>query len=141
MIKKMNTIVIYYTIFGNNRRIAEEIAEKDGYDSMEFSPGGLFRVFQFFFCKNKLANKAKKINANITNYDELIICGPIWANKPAPAIKALLENLDMKGKNVSCYMTYTKDYGGSEGILKYWIQQNSGEVKEIKFNLISKESK
>ncbi len=45
----------------------------------------------------------------------------------------------MKGKNVSCNMTYSQDYGNSEDIIKDLIQINSGEVQEIKFNKISKE--
>jgi len=36
-------------------------------------------------------------------------------------------------------MTYTQDYGNSEGIITNYIQKNSGCVKEIKFNKISKE--
>jgi len=89
--------------------------------------------------KKRLAKKAKKINVDVANYNEIIICGPIWGGKPAPAIKALLNNLDMKGKNVSCNMTYSQDYGNSEDIIKDLIQKNSGEVQEIKFNKISKE--
>ena len=40
----MKKIVIYYTIFGNNRRIAEEIAENESCDILEFSPGSKLRV-------------------------------------------------------------------------------------------------
>lgn len=135
----MNTIVIYFTIFGHNRRTAEEIAERENCDLIEFSPGGIFRVFQFFMGKKRLAKKAKKVNADVVNYDEIIICGPIWAAKPAPAIKILLDNLDMQGKNVRCYLTYTQDYGISKDIITNLIQKNSGTVNEIEFNKISKE--
>ena len=135
----MNSIIIYFSLLGHNRRIAEEIAEKENSDLLEFASGSIFRGFQYLMGKKRLAKKAKKINVDVANYNEIIICGPIWGGKPAPAINALLKNLDMKGKNVSCYMTYSQDYGNSEDIIKDLIQINSGEVQEIKFNKISKE--
>jgi len=135
----MNSIIIYFTLLGHNRRIAEEIAEKENCDLQEFASGSIFRGFQYLMGKKRLAKKAKKVNLDVANYNEIIICGPIWGGKPAPAIKALLDNLDITGKKVRCYFTYSQDYGNSEDIVKNLIQNNSGEVKEIRFNKISKE--
>lgn len=135
----MNSIIIYFSLLGHNRRIAEEIAERENCELLEFAAGSIFRGFQYLMGKKRLAKKAKKINVDIGNYNEIIICGPIWGGKPAPAINALLNNLEMKGKTVSCYMTYGQDYGNSEDIITSLIQKNSGIVKEIKFNKISKE--
>lgn len=135
----MNSIIIYFTLLGHNRRIAEEIAEKENCDLQEFASGSIFRGFQYLMGKKRLAKKAKKVNLDVANYNEIIICGPIWGGKPAPAIQALLDNLDITGKKVRCYFTYSQDYGNSEDIVKNLIQNNSGEVKEIRFNKISKE--
>jgi len=133
----MPKIVLYYSLLGHNRSIAEEIAEKENCEVKEFAPGNLLRVFQFFMRKKKLAKKAKKINLEIENHDDLIICGPIWGGKPAPAILKLLENLDLNGKNVSCTFTYTQDYGDTEDMIKNMIQEKSGNVKEITFKIVS----
>lgn len=135
----MNSIIIYFSLLGHNRRIAEEIAEKENYNLLEFASGSIFRGFQYLMGKKRLAKKAKKINVDVANYSEIIICGPIWGGKPAPAINALLNNLDMRGKNIRCYFTYTQDYGNSEDMAKNLIQNNSGIVKEIGFKKISKE--
>ena len=67
----------------------------------------------------------------------MIICGPIWARKPAPAIQKLLENLDLKGKTVSCNFTYTQDYRNTENSVRTRIQEKSGVVKEIIFHIVS----
>jgi flavodoxin len=133
----MSKVVIYYSLLGHNRAIAEEIAEKEKCEIKEFAPGNLLRVFQFFVRKKKLAKKAKKIKMEIENHDDLIICGPIWAGKPAPAIQKLLENLDLKGKTVSCTFTYTQDYGDTENSVRSMIQEKSGNVKEIIFKIVS----
>ena len=136
----MSKIVLYYSLLGHNRTIAEEIAEKENCEIREFAPGNLMRVFQFFSGKKKLAKKAKMVNIEIESHDDLIICGPIWAGKPAPAIQKLLESLDLKGKTVSCNFTYTQDYGDTEDIVRTVIQEKSGNVKEIMFHKISEPS-
>ena len=133
----MSKIVLYYSILGHNRSIAGEIAEKERCEIREFAPGNLLRVFQFFIGKKKLAKKAKQVNMEIQYHDELIICGPIWARKPAPAMQKLLENLDLKGKTVSCNFTYTQDYGDTEDRVRTMIQEKSGIVKEITFKMVS----
>ena len=132
----MNTIIIYFSIQGNNKRIATEIANKNNYDIIEFAPGTIFRVFQLFMRKKRLIKKAKTLN--IQEYDNLIICGPIWAYKPAPAIIKLLETLELKEKNVSCYFTYTQDYRDTEDLVKEIIESKGGNSKDMIFNNISK---
>ena len=97
----MDTLVIFYSIFGNNEGIATNIAQVNNYDIVEFDPGTIFRVFQFFLRKKHLGKIAKQININ--NYENLIICGPIWAGKPAPAIIKLLEDIGIQNKNVVRY--------------------------------------
>jgi flavodoxin len=132
----MNTIIIYFSIFGNNKRIAAEIANKNNYEIIEFAPGTMFRVFQLFMRKKRLVKKAKELD--IQKYDNLIICGPIWANKPAPAIIKLLETLELNGKNISCNFTYGQDYGNTEDLVKEIIESRGGNLKEIIFHNISK---
>jgi len=132
----MNTIIIYFSILGNNKRIATEIANKNNYDIIEFDPGTMFRVFQLFMRKKRLVKKAKELD--IQEYDNLIICGPIWAYKPAPAIIKLLETLELKEKNVSCYFTYTQDYRDTEDLVKEIIESKGGNSEEISFSNVSK---
>ncbi len=133
----MSKIVLYYSLLGHNRAIAEKIAEREKCEIKEFAPGNLLRVFQISIRKKKLAKKAIKLNTEIEYHDDLIICGPIWARKPAPAMQKLLENLNLEGKNVSCNFTYTQDYGDTENIVRTLIQEKSGVVKEISFHIVS----
>jgi len=125
----MNTLVIYYSLFGNNESIATNIAQTNNYDILEFDPGSIFRVFQFFVRKKRLAKKARQINTE--KYNDIIICGPIWAGKPAPAIIKLLENIDLKNKKVTCNFTYTQDYGETESEIEDLIVKNQGNFQGI----------
>ena len=134
----INSIVIYYTLLGHNKGIAEEIAKENNSKIVEFAPGRISRVFQFFWGKKKLRKKANKVD--ISGYDEVIICGPIWAGKPAAAIKALLEALDLKGKSVKTYFTFTQDHGETEDAIKKRMKGKGANLVEIQFKNISKKA-
>jgi flavodoxin len=134
----MKSIVIYYTLLGHNRDIAEEIAKNNKSEILEFAPGRIWRVFQFFSGGNKLQKKAKQVD--ISSYDEIIICGPIWAGKPAAAIKFLLEILDLKGKNVKTYFTFTQDHGETEDAIKSQMKDKGANLTDIQFKNIAKKA-
>jgi hypothetical protein len=136
----MEKIGIYFSIFGNNKRIASELAEKDNYELIEFAPGTIFRVFQFFWGKKKLAKKARKLKPEIEDFNNILIHGPIWAGKPAPAIRKLIENLNLTGKNISCHFTYTQDYRDTEQMVREMISNRNARINEIKFTKISEKN-
>lgn len=129
----MKKIIIYFSLLGHNREIAEKMAEQEKCKVKEFSPGNILRVFQFFGSKKRLRKKARRMDEELLAFDEIVICGPIWADRPARAIKSLLKYLTLEGKTVSCYMTYTQGYGKSEEIMKNMIEEQSGIVEEIVF--------
>ena len=134
----MKKIIIYFSLEGHNREIAEKMAEQENCKVKEFSPGNKLRVFQIIGGKKRLRKRARRMDEETRIFNEIIIYGPIWACKPAPAIKSLLKYLTLEGKTVSCYMTYTQDYRKSEEIIKNLIEEKSGLVKEIAFKNIAK---
>jgi flavodoxin len=136
----MSKIGIYFTIRGNNKKVASEMAKKENYEIIEFAPGNIMRVFQFFLGKKRLSKKAKELQSKLMEHEDIIIHGPIWGGKPAPAVLKLLENLEFTGKNVSCHFTYTQNYGDTEKLVTEIIQRNNGLVKLIDFTNISQKS-
>jgi len=133
----MDSIIIFYSLLGHNEEIATNFARESNFDIIEFSPGSKLRVFQFFVGKRRLSKKAREID--IQNYNKILIYGPIWAGKPAPAILKLLENINLKEKEVSCSFTYTQDYGNSENLVKETIKNSGGICIAINFQTISEE--
>ena len=79
----MSNIIIFFSLMGHNKKIANEIAEKEEIAVLEFAPGSVFRVFQYIHGKGRRARKASEIN--LSNYDEISLYLPIWGGKPAPA--------------------------------------------------------
>lgn len=134
----MEGIVIYFSIFENNKNIAERLAENKNFELYEFSPGSIMRVFQFFFGKKKLKKRAQELNSIISKYNTIIICGPIWAAKPAPAIDALTEELNLENKNIEFHFTYTQDYGNTKENIEELIEKKLATLEDIIFTNISK---
>ncbi len=126
---------------GNNKKIAVEYAKDKQLEVIEFSPGSKLRVFQFFIGKNKLREKAIGLNEKVGKYSEINIFGPIWANKPAPALFALLNYLDLSEKKVRCHFTFTQDYGATEGIVKNIVSASNGILEDVTFTNISADQK
>ena len=135
----MSKLIIYFSLSGNNRKLAKELAKKEKMDIIEFAHGGYLRVVFHYLCKGRLARKAKKIDTN--NYDEIIIFGPIWGDKPAPAIRALLENLEITRKNIECHITHTMDkIDVAEEIIKKTIAERKATLKNLDFTLIKEDT-
>ena len=135
----MSKLIIYFSLTGNNRRFAKELAKKENLDILEFTHGGSLRVVFHFMFKGRLARKAKKID--ISNYDEIIIFGPIWGDKPAPAVSALLENLEIAGKNIECHISHTMDkIDVAEEIIKNTIAERNGTLKKLDFTLVAEKT-
>jgi hypothetical protein len=79
------------------------------------------------------------LQGQIDAMDYIVMHGPIWGGKPAPAVMKLLENLDFNQKSVSCHFTYTQNYGETEKLVNNLIINKGGMVNIIEFHKISKE--
>lgn len=95
----MKTLVIFYSYEGNTRLVGETIAKELGADleeikpvkemtskgSMKFMWGGRQAIMG---SKPEL----KPLEKDLDRYDLLIIGTPVWAWRPTPPIKTLLED-------------------------------------------------
>lgn len=119
----MKTIIVYYSLEGSTRKVAEKIAKEINADLLElqmvkevpkkgfmkFMEGG--RQASFGVCP-----KLKSYSFSISDYDRVIIGTPVWAGKPAPAINTFLKENELNYK-VSAVFTLSGS-GNNEGCLK-----------------------
>lgn len=71
------TIVVYYSKKGNNRFLAKKVAQKLQCDTEELKP----RLNAQLPLLMGISFGNKKIQKNISDYDRVILCGPIWMGK------------------------------------------------------------
>ena len=108
----MRTLVIYYSLEGNTKLIAETIASSLNADLYRIKPMFDIQVHPFMkyvdgtrlildHCKPNL----ESLKVDFTRYDRIYVGTPVWALNVAPAIRTLL--LDkIKDKEVALFYTY-----------------------------------
>ena len=119
----MNKLFIYYSNTGNGVIVANEL-EKAGYEARRIFPKkDLPKKFFFkvmsggFLAGLNVKSKLKDFDADISNYDEVVIGSPIWNKRLSTPINKLLSILDLNNKKITFVL-----YAGS-GEAKYAPKQ------------------
>jgi len=100
----MKKLLIYYSLTGN----VELVKEKLNIESREVTPKhhlpkSFFWMVMIGGMLSGLNKKSKLVNYNndVSNYDEVIICSPIWNAKFACPINTVLAKTDLTNKKVT----------------------------------------
>ncbi len=78
----MKTLVVYYSKSGNNRYLAERIASDLGGDIEGLKPRVEVLPLQMLFSLFGLGPGNNSLKYAVPEYDQIIVCGPIWAGHP-----------------------------------------------------------
>lgn len=94
----MASIVLYYTLSGTTRKVAEARAQRENAAICQIKELRKRNVFTAFLpgCPQALRRKSSQIApipAELADYDRFILCVPVWAGFPAPALNAVLDRL------------------------------------------------
>ncbi len=114
----MKTLIVYYSLEGNTKFIAETIAKSVNGDVLELKPekdvpskgflkfvlGGKQVVF-------KECPKLKALEKNIEDYDLIFLGSPVWAGSFAPAFNTFFSEKEIENKKVALFCCY----GGQSG--------------------------
>ena len=92
----MKILVVYYSLGGNARWVAQTIAANVNADIEEIDLKRRTRLLGFLG-----VSSAK----NPADYDLIIVGTPVWSGKPTPAITAFLEKNDLSAKKVAVFFT------------------------------------
>lgn len=106
----MNTLVVFYSLEGNTKIVADILAEELDSDYIELKPdkeipkGGLTKFFWggksvLFHEKPKLVNELPDID----QYDTIYIGTPIWASSYSPPIASFLDSVTIKNKKLAFF--------------------------------------
>ena len=118
--KTGNVLVVYYSLTGNTRKVANTIKEMTKGDTFVIQPEydylkvksrteveeiGKKQVEEGY--KPKLKNSVSDIKA----YDLIIIGSPVWWFSVSPPVMSFLSQYDLKGKKVVPFCTCVSAYG------------------------------
>lgn len=100
----MKVLIAYYSFMGNTKALCQKIKteECDLYEIKEFKKRNFFNAFfDCFKAMKGIPSKIHPVNVNISEYDSVILAGPIWGGTIAPALIGFLKEAKLENKNVS----------------------------------------
>lgn len=126
----MKGCIVYYSLDGHTKKLAEEIAKINNYELMEIEPvkpmkykgflkiliGGMWAVR-----KKQLPIKPVK---DINEYEHIILGTPVWADRIPPYMRTFLSENRISGKKVSVFVSCGGGQGNVYNIIKEMIPEN-----------------
>lgn len=108
----MKTAIVYYSLSGNAKYVAEKIAENLDGDLIRLETVKSYEAkgLGTYFIGGKAAvsgesPKLKPYAFNGDDYDQVILCSPVWAMRIAPALKTFIEeNKDNMPSRIGMFM-------------------------------------
>jgi flavodoxin len=102
--------VIYYSLTGSTKLVAEQIAKETGadlikvemekpYTNFSASIKGVFQVFRQ--SKPRIVNEI-----DLSDYDRIYIGTPVWCSTYVPPINTVIRNVDFSGKEILLFCTH-----------------------------------
>jgi flavodoxin len=122
----MKTAVIFYSLDGNCKLVAEEIKLKLDSDSdsdlIQLHVKGEKKrrgIFKFFWCGGFIISgknpPLEPYTFDPSAYDLIIIGAPVWASSPAAPIKTFISEAGITGKKIALFVCHA---GGKEDALE-----------------------
>lgn len=106
----MSTLVVFFSLDGNTRFIAEHIAKAVDADMVSLNTRKQYpdKGFKKYFCGGKdvlFGEKPALTNGHIDweGYDTIIVGSPVWAGSYAPPVKTFLSDYPIAGKRVAVF--------------------------------------
>ena len=108
----MKTLIVYYSLGGNTKRIAKMIQAELGGDLMEIKT-----QTPYTGSYDSIVNQGQQevsrgfmpeiqpLSCDVSQYDRIILGTPVWWYPFAPAVKTFLSQTDWTGKTVWPYAT------------------------------------
>lgn len=137
----MKIAVIYYSLEGNTKKVAEKIADKFNADIYEIKevkgsvPTSGF--FKYFWGGKQVVTKKKPeiedLNINIDEYDVLFIGTPSWVATYAPVFRTFFSKYEIKGKKIGLFCSHG---GGPGETIKKMENELIGNEIIARFDLI-----
>ena len=110
----MKSLVVYYSLTGKTRLVAEAIAEALNATLVQIEErrpipfpfvylSGGFRAF------TNRGSKICPIDVDLKQYERIFIGSPIWASRPTPAINSFIYQSNFEGRTVIPFFTMGGD--------------------------------
>lgn len=115
----MSTLVVYFSLDGNTKFIAETIGKTINADMIELKtskqyPTEGFRKYLWGGKSVVFGEKPKLTNdrVDLKRYETILIGTPVWAGSYAPPVKSFIKQYNIQGKQIALFASHGG--GGAE---------------------------
>ncbi|MBF8984115.1 flavodoxin [Lutibacter sp. B2] len=127
----MKKLVIYYSLEGNTRFVAQNIADAIGGEILELKPKESIPqkgVMKYLLGGKKVLFKEKpaliSLDKDPNEYDVIFIGTPVWASSYAPYFNTLLSSIELKNKKIGLFCCYRGSAGKTFAHLEKQLEGN-----------------
>lgn len=106
----MKAIIVYFSLEGNSRYVAEKIAQNIGADTLRLEPVKAYptsRVKKFIYGGRSAVfrekPKLREYEFTKRRYDLIILGSPVWAGSYAPPLKSFFKDNNISSKKIALY--------------------------------------
>ena len=109
---RMKTLIVYYSLTGKTEKLvrfllktvdAEQLKPRQTHD---YSLPGAY-LFGALRARRGLGAQLRPVDLDISEFDRIILAGPVWAGAPAPALNGFLRSYDLAGREVHGLLVYS----------------------------------
>ncbi len=115
----MKTLIVYYSLEGNTRLVAQRLAEATGAELLELKPAKAYptgRISKFYFGGKSAVMCEKPVlepySADVSQYGTVILGTPVWAGRCTPPLRSFLGAESLLGKRVAFFACAGGDSAG-----------------------------
>jgi len=111
----MKSLVVYYSLTGNTKLVAQVIAEAlntTPVEIMETKPRKLRPLVYLiggFQATMDRGSKVNPIDVDLKQYERIFIGSPIWNSRPAPAVNSFIYQTNLEGRSIIPFFTMGGD--------------------------------
>ena len=111
----MKSLVVYYSLTGKTRLVAQAIAEALNATLLEIKETKPRKLGPFVYLTGGFAavmNRGSKINpidVDLKQYERIFIGSPNWGSRPAPAINSFIYQTNFEGRSIIPFFTMGGD--------------------------------
>ena len=130
-------LIVYYTLTGKNKIIAEELKKQLNADIAELKTvsersgiwGFVVSGYENIFDKDA---DLQPFTADLTDHNPIILCAPIWMQKISSPARVFLKNPALKGKDLYIFASFQGCWGeDKEAELKKDLAAKEFHLKNI----------
>ena len=110
----MKSVVVYYSLTGKTRLVAQAIAEALNATPVEIEekrpiPMPFVYLSGGFAAFTNRGSKINPVDVDLKQYERIFLGSPMWAYRPPPAVNSFIYQTDFEGRTVIPFFTMGGD--------------------------------